>query len=84
MNIFDRFYEMGLPKDKIDRFWFFYDPPVKALYIEIKGGLSGRRRVDLVDQDPNVVREILGQFVVDDLEENEEPVSDTFSRLLKL
>ena len=68
----------------VERFWFFYDPPVKILYIEIKGGFSGRRRVDLVDQDPNAIRDILGQFIVEDFEENEEPISDTFSRLLKL
>ncbi len=58
----------------INRFWFFYDPPVKALYIDIKGNISGRRRIDLVDQDPNTVRDILGQFVVEDFEEDEEAV----------
>ncbi|MBN1585505.1 hypothetical protein JW899_04025 [Candidatus Uhrbacteria bacterium] len=70
---------------EVDRFWFFYEPPVKSLYIHLKdGGFSSRIRVDLEDQDPNSVRNVLGQFVREDLKEIDEPISDTVSRILKI
>jgi hypothetical protein len=68
---------------EIEKFWFYYEPPVKALYIELKG-LTGRQRIDLMDQDPNQVRELIGQFVPEDLEQDEEPLSDILSRLFKI
>ena len=68
----------------IDRFWFYYDPPVKSLYLIMRGAAGSRLRVDLVDQDPNEVRAILGQFVREDLEQIDEPISDILSRIIKL
>lgn len=68
---------------EIEKFWFFYEPPVKALYVQFRG-LSGRQRIDLMDQDPNEVRDLIGQFVPEDLEQEDEPLSDILSRLLKI
>lgn len=68
----------------IDRFWFYYDPPIKSLYVHLRGTLAPRLKIDLVDQDPNAVREALNQFVPEDLEEVDEPLSDILSRLLKI
>jgi len=73
------------PYREIDRFWFFYEPPMaKNLYITVKGVIGSRLMVDLTDHDPNVVRQYLGSFVQEDLEQVDEPLSDTLSRILKI
>ena len=70
---------------EVERFWFFYEPPVRTLYLNLKGiGMGSRVRVDLMDTDPNEVRTVLAQFVREDLRETEEPASDTIGRLLKI
>ncbi len=67
------------------RFWLVYEPPeVKSLYIEFKGMTSPRMVVDLGEMNPNEVRNILGQFIREDLEEDIEPFSDFIGRVLKI
>jgi len=73
------------PYREIDKFWFYYEPPtVTNLYITVKGAIGSRLTVDLTDQDPNAVRKYLGAFVQEDLEQVDEPLSDTLSRILKI
>ncbi len=68
----------------IERFWFYYDPPMaRSLYLEFRSA-APRVRVDLATQDPNIVRQLLGQFVREDLNEVDEPLSDIISRILKI
>lgn len=68
-----------------NRFWMIYEPPsVKSLYIEFKGATTPRMVVDLGEMNPNQVRNVLGQFIREDLEEDVEPFSDFIGRILKI
>ncbi len=69
----------------ISRFWMIYEPPeVKSLYIEFKGIAVPRMVIDLGEMNPNEVRQILGKFIREDLEEDTEPFSDFVGRVLKI
>lgn len=73
------------PYRDIDKFWFYYDPPVaRNLYLEFKSMLQPRLRIDLEEQNPNHVRQVLAQFVREDLERVEEPISEMFGRIFKI
>lgn len=66
-------------------FWVIYDPPaVKNLYFSLNGLLRHRIQVPLLNNDPRPIREYLEQFIEEDLEQEEEPLSDRISRLFKL
>ena len=69
----------------IDKFWILYDPPgVKKLYFIFKNMLSFRMMVPLKGQNPLKIREILLQFLEEDLEKEEEPMSEVVSRWAKM
>jgi hypothetical protein len=73
------------PYRDIDKFWFYYEPPIaRNLYLEFKSMLQPRLRVDLDEQNPNQVRQVLAQFVREDLERVEEPVSEMIGRIFKI
>ena len=73
------------PYKDIKRYWFVYEPPeVKNIYFELKSALSPRITVDLGDKNPNEIREVLGRFVYEDFNEDEEPISDFLARFFKL
>jgi len=73
------------PYRELDRFWFAYDPPlVKKLYIVPRSRLDPAIVVELEQQNPLSVRQVLSQFMAEDLERAEEPLGDRISRLLKL
>jgi len=69
----------------LKNFYIIYQPPeVKTLYFEPKALLQPRIPISLEDQDPVKVREILLQYLEEDLDQEDEPLSDFFSRLFKL
>ncbi|HSD12919.1 MAG TPA: hypothetical protein VLC10_05150 [Patescibacteria group bacterium] len=69
----------------LSRFWFIYEPPeVKTLYFEFKNSLRPRVTIDLGDINPNQVRQVLGNFVREDFNEDDEPFSDFVGRVLKI
>lgn len=69
----------------IRNFWIAYDPPeVKNLYIEFVAGLRPSITINLEDQNPLNVREILLNYLPEDTERENETFSDGFTRLLKL
>lgn len=69
----------------IQNFFIIYEPPeVKTLYFEPKSIISPRIPVALEDQDPVKIRELLLQYLDEDLDREDEPVSDQTSRLFKL
>jgi hypothetical protein len=73
------------PYKEMSRFWFIYEPPeVKTLHVDFKNPLRPRVAIDLEDQNPNRVREIIGQFVHEDITEDEEPFSDYIGRIFKI
>lgn len=77
--------ESYYPFREIDRFWFFYEPPIaRSLYLDFRGFVRPRLRVDLETQDPNAVRALLGQYIREELEDTDEPMADTLARLLKI
>jgi hypothetical protein len=77
----NKLYEYG----EIENFYIIYQPPeTKKLFFELKGLLSPRIPVDLVDQDPVKVRDTLRQYIDEDLEQENEPISEQFSRIFKL
>lgn len=76
-----KFYEY---KD-LQSFYIIYIPPkVKVLYIEPKSILSPRIPIYLEDQDPVKVRQVLLDYLEEDLDQEEEPMSDQTSRAFKL
>ena len=69
----------------IKNFWILYDPPaVKKLYFSFKGGWGGQFMVPLKNQNPLKIRDILLNFVIEDLEKEEEPTGEAFGRWAKL
>ncbi len=69
----------------IDRFWIIYDPPsVKKLYITFRRSLAPRVMIPLKNQNPVKIREILLDFLLEDLEKEDEPMSEVIGRFAKL
>jgi hypothetical protein len=68
----------------IKRFWIIYQPPeVKTLYFNFKG-LAPTVSVDLCDQNPVGVREVLLKYLKEDLGHDRELAGDELSRWLKI
>ncbi len=73
------------PYRQIKEFWIIYQPPeVKTLYLRFKDLFSPRLSLHLADQDPVRLRDILAQYVEENLDEEDEAFSDTMSRILKI
>ncbi|MDP3985201.1 MAG: hypothetical protein Q8P82_00395, partial [bacterium] len=69
----------------IEHFSVIYDPPItQNLYIELRGGFRPHISIDLQNQNPVLVREILVTYVPEDRERTEEPFSEFLGRLLKI
>lgn len=65
-------------------FWIIYEPPeVKNLYFEFKG-VRPRLKIPLHDQNPLEVREALKRYLEEDLEKENEPLTDAMGRMFKL
>ncbi|MFA6215365.1 MAG: DUF5673 domain-containing protein [Patescibacteria group bacterium] len=70
---------------KIKNFYIFYEPPeIKTLYFEPKNIFSPRIPISLENENPVKIREVLRQYLEEDLEREHEPVSDQTSRMFKL
>jgi len=74
----------SIPWKDIKSFWLVYEPPaIKNLYFEFKG-VRPRLRVPLLDQNPLNMREALIPYLNEDLEKEDEPLSDALGRVFKL
>ncbi len=70
---------------ELSSFWMIYNPPeVKNLYFSLNNVVRHRLQIPLLDYDPRPIREVLNQYLVEDLEQEEEPFSDRLGRLFKL
>lgn len=70
---------------RVKKFWIIYEPPlVKKLFFEFKSSLKPDLIVPLENINPLKVRDILLKYLVEDLEKEEEPVSEAIGRWLKL
>lgn len=73
------------PFKEINNYWIIYNPPeVKNIYFSTKSVLKHRLQIPLVDNDPLPIRDFLNQFIVEDLDQEEEPLSDRLGRVFKL
>ncbi len=73
------------PYRDVAKFSIVYDPPiVRNLYLEFKGGLRPRLTIDLTEQNPLEVREVLGTHVREDVERSDESLSEYLGRILKI
>lgn len=69
----------------IGSFGIVYQPPLaKVLYVEPKGTLSQRMRLEIMDQDPVEIRSHLRQYLKEDLDLQGEHLSDIVGRLLRI
>jgi hypothetical protein len=81
IEIGDKFYAY---KD-LDKFFIIYEPPeVSNLYIEFKSNLKPDLSIPLKEQNPITVRDMLIDFLVEDVDKEEEPIADFLTRWLKL
>jgi len=81
LEIGERFY----PYKELDKFFIIYEPPeISNLYIEFKSRLKPDLSIPLKDQNPVKIRDILLDFLIEDVDQEEEPTSDSLTRLLKL
>ena len=62
----------------------YYPPEIKNLYFETKSIIKQRIAIPLEGQDPVYIRELLLEYLDEDLEKEEIPASEGISRILKL
>lgn len=80
VRVGERFY----PFRDMRQFWIVFEPPeVKMLNFDF-GGFRPRLPVPLEDTDPNRVRETLKEYLTENVERTEEPLSDWLARVLKI
>lgn len=73
------------PFSEFKNYWIIYNPPeVKNLYLATNSLIKHRLQIPLLENDPRPIRDFLNQFVVEDLEQEEEPLSDRLGRLFKI
>lgn len=70
---------------EIKHFWIVYEPPqVKTLYLEFNSWHLPRLPIPLLDNNPLDLREILLDYLDEDIEREGEPISDGLSRGFKI
>lgn len=78
-------HEVFYPYKDFKQFWLIYEPPaVKKLYLEFKSGVRPMLSIPLESQNPLTIRDILLQYLKEDLERDNESFSDALQRTLKL
>lgn len=81
VTVADRTY----PWSDFKQFWILYKPPhVKQLYLQFKSGVRPELNIGLEDQNPLKVREVVRDFLVEDIEREEEPLSEQLTRYFKI
>jgi hypothetical protein len=81
MIVGDTYYEFPA----IKKFAILYDPPeIQNLYLDFDSYTRPLMTVPLAGIDPNIVREALLPFVIEDLERDDETFADILRRVYKL
>ena len=76
----NKFYEFS----QIADFYILYKPPeLKNLYLNFKSLLTPRLIIPLHNQNPLEIRKFLNSFVTEDLEKEEEPLSEVFRKTMR-
>jgi hypothetical protein len=69
----------------LEKYWLVFEPPeIKNLIIDFKSSIKPHLNIPLGAQNPLRVREVLGKYLTEDLEQESEPTTDALGRLLKL
>lgn len=78
----NNFYEF----QSISSFYIIYKPEqkVKKIFFEFKNPLKNRLSISLENENPIIIRDYLLQYLKEDLEKENEPLSEGLSKLLKL
>jgi len=73
------------PYSEFENFYIIYQPPnVKTLYLDPKNTLRPMLRVPLLDMNPVEVKHSLREFLPEDVDKEEEPLSDRAARNWKI
>ncbi|MBI5621727.1 hypothetical protein HY933_02600 [Candidatus Falkowbacteria bacterium] len=81
IRIGQKFYDFS----EVKSFCIIYNPPeVKSLYFNFNSLWQPRMRIPLDDVDPLSLRDLLLEYLAEDLDQEDEPFSDGISRLFKL
>ena len=74
-----------IPYQAIKKFWIIYQPPeVQKLYFDLKSIWQADFSIPLEGQDVLKIRNYLKQYLLEDIEKEEESTGDQISRILKL
>lgn len=75
--------DLFYPYHQLDSFWILYDPPhVMKLHFRRKERLRFDLHVEIEDQDPVAIRDLLLEYI-EEKEDVEEPVIDAIARRLR-
>ncbi|MFC1632627.1 hypothetical protein ACFL1U_00585 [Patescibacteria group bacterium] len=67
----------------IEKFWVLYDPPsLKKLNFQMKKKLATVMSIELADEDPSKIRDILKEYLHEDMDMDED-TTDTIARILR-
>jgi len=81
LRVGEKFYDFKEIKD----FYEIYEPPeVKNLYFDFYSWVQPRLQIPLQSKNPVRVREILLDYLTEDLDQENEPFSDAMGRMFKL
>lgn len=73
------------PYKEFTRYWIVYMPPeVKNIYFSTTNLIRHRLQVPLLEVDPRPIREFLNKYIMEDTDQEEEPLSDRLARIFKL
>ena len=70
---------------ELNKFWIIYQPPhVKNLYFDFKSPLKPGLSVPLEKENPIKIKSFLRNYLEEDLEQEQEPFSESLGRMLKM
>ena len=73
------------PFSELKNFWLIYEPPmIKNLYFTTGSIFKHRISIPLIDNDPRPIRDFLNVYLEENLDEEEEPLTEKFARAFKL
>jgi hypothetical protein len=66
-------------------FWLYYEPSeTKMLFLEFKTAVRPRLSIPILNKNPLKIRALLLEHLTEDIEKENEPLSEQINRLLKL
>ena len=81
LKVGDKFYEYEL----MSKFYIIYKPPqIKSLFVDFKSIFKPRLSIPLGNQNPLEIRASLKKYLEEDLDKEEEPISESLKRILKI